>query len=73
MAASLVAAFKDWRIGMPMLASGVLATIMKSSAIEFCEWAKPQPFMSDRKEIEDCEPLKKKKKKQDPAKNTKSR
>ena len=52
MAASLVASFKDWRIGIPLLASGVLATIMKSSAHEFCEWAKPEPFMTDKKDIQ---------------------
>lgn len=61
MAASLVASFKDWRIGIPLLASGVLATIMKSSAHEFCDWAKPEPFMTDRKEIAAHEPKKKRK------------
>lgn len=61
MAASLVASFKDWRIGIPMLASGVLASIMKSSAHEFCEWAKPAAFMTDRKEIEAQGPARKRK------------
>jgi hypothetical protein len=51
MAASLIAAFKDWRIGMPLLASGVLATIMKYSAHEFCNLAKPETFMTAKKEI----------------------
>jgi hypothetical protein len=61
MAASLVATFKDWRIGIPLLASGVLATIMKSSACEFCEWAQPESFMTSRADLEKHEPAAKKK------------
>jgi hypothetical protein len=59
LAAALVATMKEWRIGLPVLGAGILAIIMKYSAQEFCTWAKPETFMSNRKEVvgesHDCE------------------
>lgn len=40
-AAAFVAAFTAWKIGIPMVAAGVVAIVMKYSAEHFCEWAKP--------------------------------
>lgn len=44
-AASLTTAFASWKIGVPLLVSGVVAIVMKYSAHEFCEWAKPSGLM----------------------------
>jgi hypothetical protein len=54
-AASLTAAFTSWRIGIPLLVSGVVAIVMKYSANEFCDWAKPKGVMIEitDKELQD--------------------
>lgn len=44
-ATALAATFTNWKIGIPLLVSGVVAIVMKYSAHEFCEWAKPQGLM----------------------------
>lgn len=49
-ASAVVATLSDFRIGAPMVASGVLALIMKYSAQEFCDLAKPKGLMIDRDE-----------------------
>lgn len=48
-ATAISQAFIDFRIGIPLLAAGVTAIVMKSSAAEFCEWAKPEPIMGARR------------------------
>lgn len=50
--AAVVTALNDFRIGAPMVASGVLALLMKYSAQEFCELAKPKGLMIARDEGE---------------------
>lgn len=52
-AAAVLTAFGDFRIGLPLLASGVAALVMKYSAQEFCQLAKPKGLMisGDDKEI----------------------
>jgi hypothetical protein len=51
--AAVLSTFGDFRIGLPLLASGVAALVMRYSAEEFCELAKPKGLMifSDDKEI----------------------
>lgn len=51
--AAVVSSFGDFRIGLPLLASGLAALVMKYSAEEFCELAKPKGLMiaRDDKEI----------------------
>jgi hypothetical protein len=51
--AAIVSTFGDFRIGLPLLASGVAALVMKYSAEEFCALAKPKGLMisGDDKEI----------------------
>jgi len=44
-ASAIAASFANWKIGLPMLVSGVVAIVMKYSAHEFCEWAKPDGLM----------------------------
>lgn len=48
--AAVITTFNDFRIGLPMLAGGVAALVMKYSAEEFCELAKPKGFMIKRDE-----------------------
>lgn len=48
--AAVVATMGDFRIGIPLLASGVSALVMKYSAEEFCELSKPKGLMIDRSE-----------------------
>jgi hypothetical protein len=55
LAAALLTTMKDWRIGLPVFAAGVLAVITRYSAQEFCTWAKPETFMTSRKEIGEAE------------------
>jgi hypothetical protein len=43
--AAVITAFGDLRIGIPLLASGLTALVMKYSAEEFCELAKPKGLM----------------------------
>lgn len=43
--AAILSTLGEFRIGLPLLASGILALIMKYSAEEFCELAKPKPVM----------------------------
>lgn len=43
--AAVVTTFGDFRIGIPLIASGLAALIMKYSAEEFCELAKPKGLM----------------------------
>lgn len=50
--AAAVASMNDFRIGAPILASGLAALAMKYSAEEFCELAKPKGLMIDRNEKE---------------------
>lgn len=47
-AAALVSTMGNFRIGIPLLASGVVALVMKYSAEEFCEISKPKGIMIDR-------------------------
>lgn len=48
--AAIVATFSDFKIGIPVLASGLAALVMKYSAEEFCELAKPRGLMIARDE-----------------------
>lgn len=47
-ATSLAISMAQWRIGIPMIAAGVAAIAMKSSAEVFCALAKPKTLMIDR-------------------------
>jgi hypothetical protein len=47
-AASIVTTMGDFRIGIPLLASGLAALAMKYTAEEFCELAKPKSLMIER-------------------------
>lgn len=49
-AAAVTTSMAEWRIGIPLLASGVVALAMKYSAEEFCRLAKPQSLMIDPKD-----------------------
>lgn len=51
--AAVIAALSDFRIGVPLIASGIAALAMKYSAEEFCKLAKPKGLMisSDEREI----------------------
>lgn len=51
-AAAITASLNSWSIGMPLLASGVVAIVMKYSAEEFCEISKPKGLMIPRTEKE---------------------
>jgi hypothetical protein len=51
-AAAVVSTMNDFRIGVPILASGLAALAMKYSAEEFCELAKPKGLMIGRNEKE---------------------
>ena len=46
--AAVVATLSDFRIGIPLIASGISALIMKYTAEEFCELSKPKGLMIDR-------------------------
>jgi len=46
--AAVVATLSDFRIGMPLIASGISALIMKCTAEEFCDLSKPKGLMIDR-------------------------
>ncbi len=48
--AAVVATLNDFRIGVPLIASGLTALVMKYSAEEFCELARPKGLMIDRSE-----------------------
>lgn len=50
--AAVLSTFGDFRIGLPLLASGVVALAMKYSAEEFCELAKPKGLMISGSEKE---------------------
>lgn len=50
--AAIVTTFGDFRIGIPLLASGLCALVMKYSAEEFCELAKPKGLMISRDDKE---------------------
>lgn len=49
-AAAVVTTMNDYRIGVPMIASGLAALAMKYTAEEFCRIAKPKGIMIDRKD-----------------------
>jgi len=49
-ATSLAVTMGSWRIGIQMIAAGVAAIAMKSSAEVFCSFAKPKQLMIDRTE-----------------------
>jgi hypothetical protein len=51
-AAAVVATMNDFRIGVPILGSGLAALAMKYTAQEFCELAKPKGLMIGRNEKE---------------------
>lgn len=51
-ATALASTFCNWKIGLPLLISGVTAIIMKYSAHEFCEWAQPKGLMIELKDKE---------------------
>jgi hypothetical protein len=46
--AAIVTTMGDFRMGLPMLASGIVALIMKYTAEEFCEMSKPKGLMIAR-------------------------
>lgn len=46
--AAVVATMGDFRIGIPLLASGVSALVMRYTAEEFCEFSKPKGIMINR-------------------------
>lgn len=46
--AAIYAAFRDWKIGLPLLAAGVVAIAMKYGAEEFCLWTRPDSIMEIR-------------------------
>lgn len=48
--ASMITSFHNWQITIPLLASGFVAMVMKYSAQEFCEFAKPKGLMSVSKD-----------------------
>lgn len=48
--AAIVTTLSDLRIGIPLIASGVAALVMKYSAEEFCEISKPKGLMASRNE-----------------------
>lgn len=50
--AAVVTALGDFRIGIPLIASGLAALVMKYSAEEFCELAKPKGLMISRDDKE---------------------
>jgi len=50
--AAVVTALGDFRIGVPLIASGLAALVMKYSAEEFCELAKPKGLMISRDDKE---------------------
>ncbi len=49
-AGALATTMAAWRIGIPIIGTGVAAIAMKSSAEVFCEFAKPEGMMIDRSE-----------------------
>ena len=49
-AAAITASLNQWRVGVPLLASGITALVMKYSAEEFCEMSKPKGVMIDAKD-----------------------
>lgn len=51
--AAAVGTLADFRIGLPILASGLAALAMRYSAEEFCEMAKPKNLMIGRDEKSD--------------------
>jgi hypothetical protein len=51
-AAAVVTTMGDYRIGIPLLASGLAALAMKYTAEEFCELSKPKGLMIGRKDRE---------------------
>jgi hypothetical protein len=50
--AAAISALGDFRIGLPLIASGLAALAMKYSAEEFCELAKPKSLMISRADKE---------------------
>jgi hypothetical protein len=44
-ASGVIATLGDYKIGIPIIASGFAALVMKYSAEEFCEVAKPKGLM----------------------------
>ncbi|APR95809.1 hypothetical protein PATSB16_24690 [Pandoraea thiooxydans] len=46
--AAIITTMSDFKIGAPLLASGIVALIMKYSAEEFCSLAQPKGLMSER-------------------------
>lgn len=51
--AAIVTTLGEYRIGIPLIASGIAALVMKYSAEEFCEISKPKGIMISRKEDDD--------------------
>lgn len=52
-AAAIVSILVEFRIGAPLIASGVAALVMKYTAEEFCEIFKPKGLMIDRRDKDD--------------------
>ena len=48
-----IAALNQWRIGIPMIAAGMAAIIMKYSAEQFCEITRPKGLMVGKGDMED--------------------
>lgn len=48
--AAVVSTLADFRVGIPLIASGLTALVMKYTAEEFCELSKPKGLMIDRGE-----------------------
>jgi hypothetical protein len=52
-ASATAAALGQWRIGVPMIAAGVAAIVMKYTAEQFCEVTKPKGLMIEKSDDED--------------------
>jgi hypothetical protein len=48
-ASATAATFQNWQIGIPILAAGVAAIMMKHGAEEFCTWTRPESIMEARR------------------------
>jgi hypothetical protein len=46
---AVVQTLNSWKIGLPVLATGLVAILLKSSAVEFCSTLAPDSIMSSRR------------------------
>lgn len=47
---AIIFTLNSWKIGVPLIASGIVAIVMKHSAHEFCEFARPKGLMISPKD-----------------------